>query len=375
MIQNDTICAISTPHGVGGIAVARISGPQALAIAQKIWRARKSIESALANTCLVGTVLDTQGQELDHAVATVFRAPHSFTGEDVVEISVHGSRWVQQELIMALIGAGARLAEAGEFTRRAFMAGRLDLAQAEAVADLISSTSRAAQRMALRQMRGGFSSRISAMREELLELAALLELELDFSEEDVEFASRSRLIELAESVRDTTKHLADSFTMGQAIRDGVPVAIVGATNAGKSSVMNALAQDERAIVSDIHGTTRDIVEDRLTMGDYTVRLMDTAGIRHTADTIENLGIERSRKALRDAAIILLVIDSSDNTGSVPWSEVEEGHGSQPADHTDRGRQQIRYQHCLAGCAASGVRRSIGQRIEGAGDRWPAPGYD
>lgn len=329
MIQNDTICAISTPHGVGGIAVARISGPQALAIAQKIWRARKSIESALANTCLVGTVLDTQGQELDHAVATVFRAPHSFTGEDVVEISVHGSRWVQQELIMALIGAGARLAEAGEFTRRAFMAGRLDLAQAEAVADLISSTSRAAQRMALRQMRGGFSSRISAMREELLELAALLELELDFSEEDVEFASRSRLIELAESVRDTTKHLADSFTMGQAIRDGVPVAIVGATNAGKSSVMNALAQDERAIVSDIHGTTRDIVEDRLTMGDYTVRLMDTAGIRHTADTIENLGIERSRKALRDAAIILLVIDSSDNTGSVPWSEVEEAMAANP----------------------------------------------
>ena len=274
-MPDDTICAISTPPGTGGIAVARISGSKALETAQRIWKGKRPITEAAANTCLVGSVTDTCGEELDQAVATVFRAPRSFTGEDVVELSVHGSKWVQQELIMALIGAGARIAEPGEFSQRAFASGRMDLAQTEAVADIIASGSRAAQRVALRQMRGDFSKRIEDMRGQLLELAALLELELDFSEEDVEFASRKKLIELAVAVRTATARLAAGFSAGTAIRDGVPVAIVGATNAGKSSLLNALSHDDRAIVSDVHGTTRDVVEDVISIGDYTFRLKDT----------------------------------------------------------------------------------------------------
>ncbi|MDE6541561.1 MAG: tRNA uridine-5-carboxymethylaminomethyl(34) synthesis GTPase MnmE [Muribaculaceae bacterium] len=329
MTKNDTICAISTPPGVGGIAVARVSGPEARDVVQRIWRGRRDVTSAQANTCLVGTVLDTCGEALDQAVATVFHAPHSFTGEDVVEVSVHGSRWVQQELVMSLLKAGARMAEAGEFSMRAFMSGRMDLTQAEAVADLIASTSRATQRLALRQMRGAFSDKIERLREELLELAALLELELDFSEEDVEFASRERLMELTAKVCDATARLADGFSAGRAIRDGVPVAIVGATNAGKSSILNALADDERAIVSDIHGTTRDVVEDLISIGDYTVRLKDTAGIRHTTDTIEQLGIERSRRALQEAAVILLVIDASNSEAPVPWDDILSAMAASP----------------------------------------------
>ena len=330
MTQDDTICAISTPPGLGGIAVARISGKDALDIAARIWQGKRSPDKIPANTCTVGTVLDTQMNPLDQAVATVFHAPHSFTGEDVVEISVHGSRWVQQELIMSLIKAGARMAGAGEFTQRAFANGRMDLAQAEAVADLIASTSRASQRLALNQMRGGFSKRIAEMREQLLELAALLELELDFSEEDVEFASRSRLEELAGQVRDTTKRLADGFATGQAIRQGIPVAIVGATNAGKSSLLNALTQDERAIVSDIHGTTRDIIEEIVTIGDYTIRLKDTAGIRDTDDTIEALGIDRSRRALAEASVIILVTDNTAPSDQAPWADIERTLAASPS---------------------------------------------
>lgn len=317
----DTVCAISTPPGVGGIAVARLSGPQALAIAQAVWRGRRAIVDTPANTCIVGTVLDSRGDDLDQAVATVFRAPHSFTGEDVVEFGVHGSRYVQHELIMALVGAGARIALPGEFSRRAFASGHMDLAQTEAVADLIAADSRAAQRVALSQMRGHFSRRIEAMRSQLVDLAALLELELDFSEEDVEFASRERLSQLAGQVRDTATRLADGFAAGRAIREGIPVAIVGATNAGKSSILNTLTDDDRAIVSDIHGTTRDVVEDTISLGDYTLRLRDTAGIRDTADTIERLGIERSRDALRAASIVILVIDSAAPLDAVPWGDV------------------------------------------------------
>ncbi|MDE6271116.1 MAG: tRNA uridine-5-carboxymethylaminomethyl(34) synthesis GTPase MnmE, partial [Muribaculaceae bacterium] len=323
LILDDTICAISTPPGVGGIAVARVSGPEAIIICEKIWKAHKRLLDAPSHTCRVGAVTDSKGAELDQAVATVFRAPHSFTGQDTVEISVHGSQWVQQELITALIGAGARLAEPGEFTRRAFATGRIDLAQAEGIADVIASTSRAAQRIALSQMRGHFSERLKQLRETLLELASLLELELDFSEEDVSFASRSKLIELATDVRDTTGRLASGFATGEAIRNGIPVAIVGATNAGKSSLLNALTNDDRAIVSDIHGTTRDVVEDSITLGDYRLRLMDTAGIRPTDDPIESLGIERSQRALNAASVILLVIDSSEGIGKSPIEQVRE----------------------------------------------------
>lgn len=307
---DDTICAISTPPGIGGIAVARVTGPDAIIIAQKIWRGKHSLDTTPSHMCRVGTVLDSHEEELDQAVATVFRAPHSFTGQDTVEFSIHGSRWVQQELIASLISSGARLAEAGEFTRRAFVSGHLDLAQAEGIADVIASTSRAAQRLALNQMRGGFSKRLLELRATLLELASLLELELDFSEEDVTFASRNKLMELTHEVCDTTNRLAKGFATGTAIRDGIPVAIVGATNAGKSSLLNALVQDDRAIVSDIHGTTRDVIEDRIILGDYSLRLMDTAGMRKTNDPIETLGIERSLQAMHGASLILLVIDSS-----------------------------------------------------------------
>ncbi len=308
--HNDTICAISTPHGVGGIAVIRVSGPCAFECALRIWRG-KNLNDCSSHTAHLGWLLDSEGRDLDQAVATVFRAPNSFTGEDVVELSVHGSLYVQQELLHALIANGARLAEAGEFTRRAYSAGHLDLAQAEAVADMIASSDRAAHRLALTQMRGNYSKRLADLRNQMVDLASLLELELDFSEEDVEFASRSKLIHLANEIYAEVTRLASSFRQGQAIKNGIPVAIVGATNAGKSSLLNALLADDRAIVSDIHGTTRDVVEDTLRLGDYTFRIMDTAGIRHTTDIIEAIGIERSQKAAQRAHILLCVFDQHD----------------------------------------------------------------
>lgn len=312
MIMENTICAISTPAGVGGIAVARVSGPEAVEICQRLWHG-KNLLDVPSHTAHLGTISDSEDSPLDQAVATVFRAPRSFTGEDVVEIAVHGSRYVQQELLKALISKGAQLAQPGEFTRRAFAAGKMDLAQAEAVADVIASESRAAHRIAMSQMRGHFSQRLQELREKLIELASLLELELDFSEEDVEFASRARLLDIAKAVEHEVSRLASSFRSASAIKDGIPVAIVGATNAGKSSLLNAMVGDDRAIVSDIHGTTRDIVEDVLTVGDYRFRIMDTAGLRSTNDTIENLGIERSLRAAEIARIVIIVIDRNSPT--------------------------------------------------------------
>ncbi|MDE5632789.1 MAG: 50S ribosome-binding GTPase, partial [Muribaculaceae bacterium] len=273
---NDTICAISTPHGSGGIAVARVSGPDAIQITDKIWKG-KTLATVASHTAHLREVLDSKGDILDQAVATVFKSPSSYTSEDTVEISVHGSRWIQRELINSLINAGARLAGRGEFTSRAFAAGRFDLAEAEAVADLIASSSRAAHRIAINQMRGSISRRLDTLRQSLIELASLLELELDFSEEDVEFASRERLLNLASETKAEIERLVGSFNTGAAIKDGIPVAIIGKTNAGKSSLLNALIGDDRAIVSDIHGTTRDIVEDTIEIGDYLVRFQDTAG--------------------------------------------------------------------------------------------------
>lgn len=310
--QDDTICAISTPPGVGGIAVARVSGNEAFDIVGKIWRG-KDLKNVPGHTAHFGKVLDCDGQDLDQAVVTVFRAPASFTGENVVEISVHGSRWIQSQLIQSLIEAGCRMALPGEFTRRAFASGRLDLAQAEAVADMIASSSRAAHRLAMSQMRGVFSKKIDAIRDELLQLASLLELELDFSEEDVEFASRSRLLELSDTLSVRLRQVASSFRAGEAIKDGVPVAIIGKTNAGKSSLLNALVAEDRAIVSDIHGTTRDIVEDTVVIGDYLVRFQDTAGLRETEDPIESIGIKRSRNAARNARLVIYVLDSKSDT--------------------------------------------------------------
>ena len=304
-----TICAISTAPGIGGIAVARISGPQAIAIAQTIWHGQP-LTDAVSHTAHLGTIADPETDEqLDQAVATVYRNPRSFTGEDVVELAVHGSLYIQQELINLLIRQGCRLAEPGEFTRRAFANGRMDLAQAESVADVIASTSRAANRLAQTQMRGQFSAKLSTLRDQLLNLAALLELELDFSEEDVEFANRQQLAAIATETLQTIESLADTFSTGDAIRHGIPVAIVGKPNAGKSSVLNLLVGDNRAIVSDIPGTTRDTIEDTATIGPLTFRFIDTAGLRHTDDTVENLGIDRTWSAITRARVILWVQDA------------------------------------------------------------------
>ncbi|MDE5567455.1 MAG: tRNA uridine-5-carboxymethylaminomethyl(34) synthesis GTPase MnmE [Muribaculaceae bacterium] len=310
MIGNeDTICAISTPPGVGGIAVIRVSGHDAIAVCDKLWQG-KALSEAASHTAHFGVVADAEGNRLDEAVATVFRAPRSFTGEDVVELSVHGSVYIQRELINALCEAGARLAERGEFTQRAFASGRFDLAQAEAVADIIAADSKASHRLAMSQMRGDFSSELQKLHDKLLELVSLLELELDFSEEDVEFASRERLLELANHVRDTVRRLAHSFRTGDAIKRGVSVAIVGETNAGKSTLLNRLLRDDKAIVSDVHGTTRDIIEDTVDLDGVCFRFIDTAGLRKTDDTIETQGIERAIKRLESARIVLWVVDAT-----------------------------------------------------------------
>lgn len=305
----DTICAISTPAGIGGIAVIRLSGRNAIEVLTKIWHGSDPT-LWMSHTAHFGRLVDPlrENETLDECVATLFRGPNSFTGEDTVELSVHGSRWIQREAIELLIRSGARLASRGEFTQRALMNGRLDLAKAEAVADVIASSSRAAHRIAASQLEGRFSERINALRDKLVTMASLLELELDFSEEDVEFADRRQLHDLAKEIREEVSRLRGSFVSGQAIKDGIPVAIIGATNAGKSSLLNALLGEERAIVSDIPGTTRDTVEETITLGDYQFRFIDTAGIRETEDTIERIGIDRSLKALGRARIVIAVID-------------------------------------------------------------------
>ena len=314
--MTDTICAISTPPGIGGIAVARVSGPESIMITQSLWKG-VDLSQVKSHTAHLGNILDCDGSVLDQALVTVFKAPNSFTGDNVVEISVHGSKYIQRQLINALISSGARLADPGEFTRRAFISGKLDLAQAEAVADMIASSSKAAHRIAINQMRGGFSKRLSSLRELLLELASLLELELDFSEEDVEFASRKKLLKIAIDVNTEVNRLLHSFKSGSAIKDGIPVAIVGETNAGKSSLLNTILGDDKAIVSDIHGTTRDIIEDTIEVGDYLFRFMDTAGLRDTTDKIESIGIDRAYSAISHARIVILVIDLTQPLNTQP----------------------------------------------------------
>lgn len=286
----------------------RLSGSDALAIADKVWRGR-TLSQSDSHTAHLGNIINPEdGEILDQAVAVVFHGPKSFTGDDTVEFSVHGSEWIQSELLAILIASGARLAEAGEFTRRAFSAGHIDLAEAEAVADLIASNSRASHRIAINQMRGGFSKRLALLRNQLLELASLLELELDFSEEDVEFASRETLMKIAREVHAEVKRLHGSFRQGSAIKNGIPVVIAGPTNVGKSTLLNTLLDEDRAIVSDIHGTTRDTVEDTITIDDYLFRFIDTAGLRYTTDAIEQIGIERTYTAINNAAIVINLID-------------------------------------------------------------------
>lgn len=331
---DDTICAVATPQGAGALAVIRLSGPAAFDITDRIWHGAR-LSTAKSHTAHLGFITDpADGSTVDQAVATIFRAPNSFTGDNTVEFAIHGSRWIQRRLLNLLCAQGARPALPGEYTRRAFASGKMDLAEAEAVADLIAASSEASHRLAMTQMRGHYSQMLNDMREQLLELASLLELELDFSEEDVEFASRQKLMDLAGEIHRRLASLARSFAAGQALKDGIPVAIIGPTNAGKSSLLNALVGDDRAIVSDIHGTTRDIVEDTLEIGSYLFRFKDTAGLRRTDDTIENLGIERSLKAAREASLVLNIIDPTQPAAELHATDTNDANTIYVINKTD-----------------------------------------
>ena len=309
MSDNTIIGAIATSPGCGAVAVIRLSGAGCIELAEQVFQSPsgKRLVNVAPNTVHFGRIME-ENELVDEVLLTVFRAPHSFTGEDVVEISCHGSVYIQQRVLQLLIDKGAVLAQPGEFTRRAFLNGKMDLSQAEAVADLIASSSAAAHKMALHQMRGGFSRELERLRQELLHVTALLELELDFSEEDVEFAERGELLILVEKIRDYIKRLCDSFALGNAIKNGIPVAIVGNTNAGKSTLLNRLLKEERAIVSDNEGTTRDSIEETLNVNGVLFRFIDTAGIRHTLDQVEQLGIERTWTKIEQAKIVLLLLD-------------------------------------------------------------------
>jgi len=305
-LYSDTIVAPATIPGTGAISIVRISGPEAFRITDSVVRlASGTVSDAAGYTLHYGEV-----PGLDQVLVSVFRAPHSYTGEDSVEVSTHASAYIVQELVRLLLEAGARFAEPGEFTRRAFLNGKMDLTQAEAVADVIASGNAAAHRVAMNQLKGGFSKELASLRSELLEMASLLELELDFSEEDVEFADRSKLLSLLDEGKKHVDKLAASFHQGNLVKNGVPVAIVGPANAGKSTLLNALVGEERAIVTDIPGTTRDTLEETLTLGGVLFRFIDTAGIRASEDTVEKLGIERSFRAIDQAEIVLVMQDAT-----------------------------------------------------------------
>ena len=318
--EMNTICAISTPYGSGGIAVVRVSGADAIAIVDTLYHGRQSLIDAKAYTVHYGEIkrktseerLEAKDEEiLDQVLVSVFRAPHSFTGEDVVEIACHGSMYIQQTLLQWLVDAGCQMAKAGEFTQRAFLNGKMDLTEAEAVADLIAAQTKAEKDLALNQLRGGISNELAMLRERLLTFTSLVELELDFADhEELEFADRSELFALAQEIDTTIGNLVRSFKTGNAIKQGIPVAIIGAPNVGKSTLLNALIGEERAIVSDIQGTTRDTVEDTLVLDGMLFRFIDTAGLRQTDDTIENLGIERSRQAAHKAAVLIHLQDAT-----------------------------------------------------------------
>ena len=318
ILNTDTICAIATPHGMGAIAVVRVSGPEAISIVSQLFTQNDLAfdkSKIVANKAYYGHIVD-HGELLDEVLVTFFKAPHSFTGDDSAEIRVHGSVFIQQKLLQVLIAHGCRMAEAGEFTRRAFVNRKFDLAQAEAIADLISSESEAAHHVAMNQLKGGFSKELQVMRSKLLEMTSLMELELDFSEEDVEFADRSQLKALLQETLDHVNKLKDSFRLGNAIKNGIPVAIVGQTNTGKSTLLNALLGEDRAIVSDIAGTTRDTIEETLNINGILYRFIDTAGLRNTDETIEKIGIERSYKKISEANVVIGMLDATTGYESI-----------------------------------------------------------
>lgn len=318
-MNESTICAISTAPGVGGIAVIRVSGKEAFDVCEKIFFSAKQIKLSEQKgyTIHFGQIKKNESI-IDEVLVSVFHAPHSFTGENCIEIACHGSLFIQQEILQLLLLNGASLAEPGEFTQRAFLNGKMDLSQAEAVADLIASSSAASHKLAMTQMRGGFSNELIKLRAQLLEFTSLIELELDFSEEDVEFANREKLSLLANEIAQLIDKLCKSFSVGNVIKNGIPVAIVGETNVGKSTLLNVLLNEERAIVSDIHGTTRDVIEDTVNIEGLMFRFIDTAGIRETKDTIENLGIERTYQKMEQASIVLWLIDSAQISDRIEW---------------------------------------------------------
>ena len=311
MQHQDTIIALATPSGAGAIAVIRVSGSEAIGISEALFKSihNKKLAAQPTHSIHLGHIVDG-GRVLDEVLISLFKNPQSYTGEDVVEISCHGSHYIQNEILQLFIRKGCRAAEPGEFTLRAFLQGKMDLSQAEAVADLIASDSAAAHQIALQQMRGGFSSEIKALRSELLNFASLIELELDFSEEDVAFADRQQFEALLKRITEVLKYLMDSFSTGNVIKNGVPISIVGAPNVGKSTLLNALLNEDKAIVSSIAGTTRDAIEDELIIEGVKFRFIDTAGIRHTYDTIESIGIEKTFEKMAQSQVILQLLDAS-----------------------------------------------------------------
>lgn len=319
-MSTSTIAAISTAPGIGGIAIIRVSGENAFSFCNVIFIPKNKSISILkqeAYTLSYGSIV-AKNETIDDVLVSVFKNPNSFTGEDVVEISCHGSVFVQQKILQLLLEQGCVLAQPGEFTQRAFLNGKMDLSQAEAVADLIASTSAASHRMAMNQMRGGFSNELMTLRAQLLDFVSLVELELDFNEEDVEFADRTKLKSLAAEIEKIISALSNSFRVGNAIKNGIPVALVGETNVGKSTLLNLLLNDDKAIVSEIHGTTRDSIEDSVNLKGITFRFIDTAGIRDTKDKIENMGIERTYQKIEQAAIVLWIVDCTQITEHIEW---------------------------------------------------------
>lgn len=311
MIYTDTIVALATPSGAGAVAIIRMSGKDAISIASEVFQSvsGKDISKQKTHTIHLGTIVD--GTKIyDQVLVSIFKNPNSYTGEDVIEISCHGSTFIQQQIIQLLLRKGCRMAQAGEFTLRSFLNGKMDLSQAEAVADLISSDNEASHQIAMQQMRGGFSSEIAKLREELLNFASLIELELDFAEEDVEFADRTQFHDLLNRIEFVLKRLIDSFAVGNVIKNGIPVAIVGEPNVGKSTLLNALLNEERAIVSDIAGTTRDTIEDELVIEGIGFRFIDTAGIRETKDVVESIGIKKTFEKIEQAQVVLYILDGS-----------------------------------------------------------------
>ncbi len=323
MISQETIVALATPSGAGAIAIIRMSGNHAISIASDVFQSvsGKNIASQKTHTIHLGTIVDDT-KIYDQVLVSIFKNPNSYTGEDVIEISCHGSTFIQQQIIQLLLRKGCRMAQAGEFTLRAFLNGKLDLSQAEAVADLISSDNEASHQIAMQQMRGGFSNEISKLREELLNFASLIELELDFAEEDVAFADRTQFHDLLNRIEFVLKRLIDSFAVGNVIKNGIPVAIVGEPNVGKSTLLNALLNEERAIVSEIAGTTRDTIEDELTIGGIGFRFIDTAGIRETIDVVESIGIKKTFEKIEQAQVVLYLVDSTVTLSAVEVLVIE-----------------------------------------------------